>query len=89
MVKIYKVIELDLYNKLMDIFRREHNTVTLEELPLPPPTQLSETGENLEKTIPVTIKSAETNDYWTSFEKAVNELKRKGKKRGKRRNTRK
>jgi len=54
----------------MDIFKRETNSVTLEELPLPPATQLAdEPGDN-------------AKNYWTTFEDAVNEIKRNREKKG-------
>jgi len=83
MVKVYKVVELDLYNKLMDIFRQHNNSVTIEELPLHPNsvTQLSETGGDPEESKPSketsNVERAPSVDYWISFEKAVNDVKLK------------
>jgi len=69
MVKVLKVIEIDLYNKLMELFRRE----TREKDKVP-----RENSEPEPIITPVALTSPATPaDYWRIYEEAVEKVRRR------------
>ena len=73
-MRIYKVLDLETYNKLMEIYRNKYHKLQDSE------TQTGGGTEVFEKTEPETSQT-----YWTSFEQTVAEIRSRQKDKKKRR----